>query len=739
MKVVKRDGSSAYLDTSKIHKMIAAACNNINNVKIETVEKFTHINFYDGITTDEIQNILIRNTADLINPKTPNYQYVAGRLLLFSLRKQVWKGLEPINLLEQIRQNVSRGFYQQDLEALYPEDEWNIINSYINYDRDLEFNYAGIKQICDKYLIKNRVTGEFYETPQVMYVLIAAILFSNYSKDTRLQYVKDYYDLISTHKINLATPILAGVRSTVKQYSSCVLIKVADSLKSIFAANSAMGMYVAKKAGIGLDVGNIRARGASIRSGEAEHTGAVGFIKVFESTLSSCSQGGVRKGSATLFYPIWHKDVESFLVLKNNRGLENDRARKLDYGVSISKLFYERFLQEEDISLFDPNDVRGLYECFGMSEFDKLYLKYEQDLSIPRKVISSVELFVSLFDERADTGRIYILNIDSFNQHSSFDTHLSQSNLCMEIGLPTKPFESLEDTNGEIATCILSAINLGKINHYTELESICNLAVRALDNIIDLQEYPFVMAELSAKQRRNIGIGWTNFAYYLAKNYYKWDTNEARQAIHQMTESLQYYCLKASNIIAKERGACTKFNETKYSKGVLPIDTYNRNIDEFASFELVHNWDKLRQDIVVYGLRNSTLTAQMPCESSSLASNSTNGIEPPREAYQVKTSKSGSINSLVPDFNKYEYQYLWEFTSNEPYLKMVAIITKFIDQSVSANTSYNPMLWDGKVPINEVVKDILLAYKWGIKALYYHQTNDMNVDNAMIDCKVCSV
>jgi len=448
---------------------------------------------------------------------------------------------------------------------------------------------------------------------------------------------------------------------------------------------------------------------------------------------------GVRKGSATLYYPIWHKDIESLLVLKNNRGLEHERARKLDYGVTISKLFYERFLNEENISLFDPNDVKGLYDCYGLPEFDDLYLKYEQDLSINRSTISAVDLFLLLFDERADTGRIYIGNIDHINSHSSFDVHLSQSNLCVEVTEPTKAFESLDDVNGEIATCILSAINMGKINSLEELESICDMTVRALDNIIDLQEYPFIMAELSARQRRNIGIGWTNLAYALAKKGYKWKSLEAKQYIHEMTEALQYYCLKSSNLLAKEKGACDKFNETKYSKGLLPIDTYNKNIDEFSNFKLLCDWDKLRQDIAVYGLRNSTLTCMMPCESSSLTSNSTNGIEPPREAYQVKASKSGSINSLVPDFDKYDYEYLWSFTSNEPYLQMVAIITKFIDQSVSANTSYNPLLWEGKVPINEVIKDILNAYKWGIKTLYYHQTYDMNVDNTTTDCKVCSV
>jgi ribonucleoside-diphosphate reductase alpha chain len=893
MKVIKRDGSEAYLDTSKMHKMLEASCKGINNVKVETIEKFTHINFYDGITTDAIQNILIRNTADLINVRTPNYQYVAGRLLLFSIRKQVWNSTQPISLLEQIRANVDRGFYQSDLESLYSKDEWLKIEDFINYERDLDFNYSALKQICDKYLIKNRVTGEYYETPQVMYILIAAIIFSAYPKETRLKYVEDYYNAISTHKINISTPILAGVRSTVKQYSSCVLIKVADTLNSIFASNSVMGTYVAQRAGIGLDVGSIRASGAAVRNGEAKHTGAVGFIKMYEATLGSCSQGGLRKGSATLFYPFWHKDVESFLVLKNNRGTEENRARRLDFGVTISKLFYQRFIEDKTISLFDPNDVRELEQAFGMPEFDELYLKYEQDTTVDKTAVKAVDLFMSLVDERAETGRVYIANIDSINEHSSFDIQLSQSNLCMEITLPTKSFETINSDTGEVATCILSAINAGSINNTSELEHITDLAVRALDNIIDLQKYPFTMAEKSATQRRNIGIGWTNWAYFFAKNGYKWNSNDARKATHEMTEALQFFCLKASNTLAKEKGACKLFNETKYSKGILPIDTYNKNVDEFASFTLKQNWEELRLSIVKHGLRNSTLTAQMPCEScikwdhqiltsdgyknfhqileednfnwqelelgntsqwidlnnpitvetlhgqkqtnkvyfngnkktitltlengkeinctdthrflvkdkddnniwkrvydleegddiveyqttnnymkitkitksedlyatydievpevhhyvleglishnSSVSSNTTNGIEIPRATFQTKSSKSGNITVLLPEFDKYEYEYLWESISNEPYLKVVAIITKFIDQSVSANTSYNPFLWDGKVPANMVVQDILNAYSWGIKTLYYHQTNDMNVDNTVVDCKVCSV
>jgi ribonucleoside-diphosphate reductase alpha chain len=692
--------------------------------------------FYDGITTETIQDILIKSAVDLITVRTPEYQYGAARLLLTSLRKKVFSSWEPKPLLDTLRANVRDGYYQSDLEGLYTTSEWELLDSYIDHSRDLIFTHAALQKVIETYLVKNRVTGEIRETPQIAYMLIAAVIFSNYPKSHRIQYVLDYYNAISQHHISLATPILAGVRTPTKQYSSCILLKAGDSRKSLFAANTVLGYSITEKAGIGLGIGDIRAKGSSVRGGEYQHTGAIGFMKMYEATFSACSQGGLRKGSGTFFYPFWHSDVESFIPLKNNKGTEETRVRRVDFAVCLSKLFYERVLKKQNITLFNPNEVPELKENFGLSTFDALYLEAEKNPNLAKKSVSAFDLFTNILTERSDTGRIYIFNVDHANTHGSFLDLISQSNLCMEVTLPVKEFETIDDPNGEVATCILSAINTIKVyNNPVLYKHLCNLAVRALDEIIDLQQYPFIMTEKSAKNRRSIGIGYINMAYTLAKQNLELDSDSARKFIHELTENLQYFCLEASVALAKEKGACNYFNRTKYSQGILPIDTYKRDIDSFANFPLLNDWEDLRKNILTYGLRNSTLTCIMPSESSSVVANATNGIELPRNPVQVKSNGTSRIKILVPEFNKLNYEYLWGQESNTPYLKMVAIIQKHTDQSISANTSYNPLMYDeGKVPLQEVMEDVLNCYKWGVKALYYHNTYDGNVDAAESGC-----
>ena len=732
--VTKRDGTTENLNVEKIHSMLSVCCAGVENVSISQIEMNARLQFTDGITTDAIQDLLIRSAVDLITPRTPDYQWAAARLLLTSIRKKVYKQFEPTSLVGLITKNVEEKLYQDDLLTLYSMDEWLEIESFIDHTRDFNFTYAGLKQVYDKYLVRHRVHQTYHETPQVAYILIAAVLFSQYPKETRLDYVRRYYDAISLHKISLATPILAGVRTPTKQYSSCVLIRVDDSLDSIFASNTVLGKYVAQRAGIGLDFSAIRALGSTVRNGEVKHTGAVGFVKMFESTIGSCSQGGLRKGSATLFYPFWHSDVDQYLVLKNNKGNDENRARKLDYGIALSRLFYDRALKKQDISLFNPNDVQDLLAAFGLPEFEDLYLKYEQS-SVPRTTINAYDLLLQIVTERSETGRLYIFNIDHANYHSSFIRKIWQSNLCLEITLPTETFQSLDDPNGEIATCILSAFNLGYPNIEKEMPELADLIVRSLDSIVDLQEYPFTMAGKSSLLRRNIGVGYINFAYWLAKNGLKWDSNHTREKVHQIAESTQYWLLIASNNLARERGACDLFAETKYAHGLLPIDTYKKDVDSFASFDLQHDWEELRHRIAVDGLRNSTLTAIMPSESSAICANATNGIEPPRQALTNKGSKSSVIKILTPEYNTLEYQYLWSIPNNEGYLKVVAIMQKFFDQAISTNLNYNPLFYDNQqIPLEIVLRDILNAYKWGIKTLYYHNTYDMNSDQTESGC-----
>jgi len=730
--VVKRSGNVENLDLNKLHIMVDEACKGLAGVSASQVEMQSGIQFYDGITTAEIQEILIRSAADLISLESPNYQYVAARLLLFSLRKGLYsKMYEYPNLIDHINSCISIGVYDSDVQNKYTVDELEKVNTFIDHDRDFLFTYAGLRQVLDKYLVQDRSTGEIYETPQFMYIMIALTIFAEYPKETRLTYVKKYYDAISKHKINIPTPIMAGVRTPLRQFASCVLVDVDDTLDSIFSSDMAIGQYVAQRAGIGINAGRIRGINSKIRGGEVQHTGVVPFLKKFEATVRCCTQNGIRGGSATVHFPIWHQEIEDILVLKNNKGTEDNRVRKLDYSIQISKIFYERFIRNEQVTLFSPHDVPGLHEAFGTPEFDDLYVKYESDESVPKKQIGAQELILDLLKERAETGRIYIMNIDHCNSHSSFIDKVEMSNLCQEITLPTKPIQHIDDENGEIALCILSAINVGKLKHLDDLEELCDLVVRGLEELIDYQKYPVKAAEIATKARRSLGVGYIGVAHYLAKHGEHYSDPLAWKLIHDLTEAFQYYLLKASNNLAIEKGACTGFSGTKYSKGILPIDTYKKDVDDIVANDLKYDWETLRGLILEHGLRHSTLSAQMPSESSSVVSNATNGIEPPRDYISIKKSKKGPLKQVVPQYAtlKNNYTLLWNMPSNEGYIRIVAVMQKFFDQAISGNWSYNPEHYpDNEVPVSIMAQDLLTTYKYGWKTSYYQNTNDLKTD-----------
>ena len=738
IKVVKSDGNKVVIDLEKIHKMVEKSCRGITGVSESLVEMNSGLQFFDGITTKEIQKILVKSASDLISLESPNYQFVASRLLLFAVQKQVfntkWKDAEIYpDLKELIERNIEKGVYDRDILSYYDDAELKKINSYLRHSRDFDFTYAGLQQVVDKYLVQDRSSGDIYETPQFMYMLIAMTLFKEY-KENRLEYIKRYYDAISTYKINIPTPIMAGVRTPLRQFASCVLVDTDDSLQSIFSSDMAIGRYVAQRAGIGINAGRIRGIGSKIRGGEVQHTGVIPFLKKFESTVRCCTQNGVRGGSATVHFPIWHQEIEDIIVLKNNKGTEDNRVRKLDYSIQISKLFYERFLKNEDITLFSPHDVPGLYESFGSDGFDELYQKYENAYSIPKTKISARDLFQDLLKERAETGRIYIMNIDHSNTHSSFKDKVSMSNLCQEITLPTDPIDHI-DGRGEIALCILSAVNVGIVKE-DEFEEICDLAVRGLEELIDFQQYPVKAAERSTIARRSLGIGYIGLAHYLAKNKLKYDQPEAWQLVHDLTERFQYFLLKSSNNIAAEKGACEYYNRTKYSDGLLPIDHYKKEVDELVPNKLKLDWEQLRKDIKEHGLRHSTLTAQMPSESSSVVSNATNGIEPPRDYLSVKKSKKGTLKQIVPQYShlKSAYTLLWDMPSNEGYINVVAVMQKFFDQAISGNWSYNPENYDNnEVPVSVMAKDLLNTYKYGWKTSYYQNTMDGKTEDVITD------
>jgi ribonucleoside-diphosphate reductase alpha chain len=731
-KVIKRNGKTESLDLNKLHVMVEEACKDLAGVSASQVEMKSGIQFYDGITTAEIQEILIRSASDLIDLDHPNYQFVAARLLLFSLRKQIFGRMhQRPTIKEHVLRAVNKGVYDAEILDLYSDEDFDKLETFIDHDRDYLFTYAGLRQVVDKYLVQDRSTGELYETPQLMYILIATTIFSKYPKETRLDYVRKYYDAISKHRINIPTPIMAGVRTPLRQYASCVLIDVDDTLDSIFSSDMAIGKYVAQRAGIGINAGRIRGINSKIRGGEVQHTGVVPFLKKFESTVRCCTQNGIRGGSATVHFPIWHQEIEDILVLKNNKGTEDNRVRKLDYSIQISKLFYERFIRNEEISLFSPHNVPDLYDAFGTDRFDDLYVRYERDESIPRKTIGAQELFLDLLKERAETGRVYIMNIDHCNSHSSFIDKVEMSNLCQEITLPTKPIQHIDDPNGEIALCILSAINVGKLRDLEDLEVLCDLSVRSLDELIDFQGYPVKAAEIATRARRSLGIGYIGLAHYLAKHGENYNDPGSWKLVHDLTEAFQYYLIRATVNLAKEKGACEYSHRTKYGQGILPIDTYKKDVDEIVPNELKYDWEDLRVQVKQYGVRNSTLSAQMPSESSSVVSNATNGIEPPRGYLSIKKSKKGPLKQIVPQYQslKNNYTLLWDMPSNRGYIHIVAVMQKFFDQAISGNWSYNPENYpDNEVPTSIMAQDLLTTYKYGWKTSYYQNTHDMKND-----------
>lgn len=732
MQATKRDGRKEPINLDKIHRVIDWASQGLNNVSVSQVELRSHIQFYDGIRTDAIHETIIKSAADLISEETPDYQYLAARLSIFHLRKIAYGQFEPPHLFDHVTKLTELGKYDQHLLRDYSREEFDVLNGYIDHWRDLNFSYAAVKQLEGKYLVQNRVTKKIYESPQFLYILVAMCLFANYKGQTRLNLIKRFYDAVSTFKISLPTPIMSGVRTPTRQFSSCVLIECDDSLDSINATTSAIVKYVSQRAGIGVNAGRIRALGSEIRGGEAQHTGCLPFYKLFQSAVKSCSQGGVRGGAATLFYPLWHLEVESLLVLKNNRGVEENRVRHLDYGVQINRLMYQRLIKSQNITLFSPHDVPGLYDAFFADQdaFERLYTQYEADDSIRKRTMPAVDLFSLMMQERAGTGRIYIQNVDHCNTHSPFDPAVApvrQSNLCMEIALPTKPLNDINDTEGEIALCTLSAFNLGALESLDELEGLAELVVRALDALLEYQDYPVKAALNATNKRRSLGVGVINYAYYLAKNGTNYTSDTALGLTHRTFEAIQYYLLKASVQLSREFGPCGAFNETTYAKGILPIDTYKKDLDAVCSEPLLLDWESLRTEIQKDGLRNSTLTALMPSETSSQIANATNGIEPPRGLVTVKQSKDGILRQVVPEIDRLrdQYQLLWKMPNNEGYLKLVGVMQKFVDQSISANTNYDPTRFEGgRVPMKQLLKDLLQVYKLGIKTLYYHNTRD---------------
>ncbi len=732
IKVVKRGTrGTEKLDIEKIHEMVEYATEDINGVSSSSIEMNSGLQFYDGISTDDIQKILIKSASDLISLENPNYQYAAARLLLYSLRKQVIGKLwDHPHIWDHVNKCVDAGLYDKEILEKYSKKDFDRMENWVTHERDYDFTYAGLRQVIDKYLVQDRSTGLVFETPQFMYMMIAATIFANYSNGKRMTYVKKYYDAISKFKINIPTPVMAGVRTPLRQYASCVLVDVNDTLPSIFSSDMAIGRYVAQRAGIGINAGRIRGINARIRGGEVQHTGVIPFLKKFEATVKCCTQNGVRGGSATVHFPIWHQEIEDIIVLKNNKGSEDNRVRKLDYSIQLSKLFYERFINEEEITLFSPHEVPELYEAWGTEEFDELYLRAERKTSVKKKKISAQDLFFDILKERAETGRIYIMNIDHCNTHSSFKDRVTMSNLCQEITLPTDPIEHI-DGSGEIALCILSAINVGKLNYLEDLEELCDLAVRGLEEIIDHQHYPVKAAEISTKARRSLGIGYIGLAHYLAKQKVSYGDKQAWKEVDQLTESFQYYLLKASNEVAKEKGACEYFHRTKYSYGILPIDTYKKEVDEIVNRKLTCKWEDLRKNIKEHGLRHSTLSAQMPSESSSVVSNATNGIEPPRDYLSIKKSKQGPLKQVVPQYNtlKNFYTLLWDMPSNEGYINVVSVMQKYFDQAISGNWSYNPEHYeDGQVSVSAMAQDLLTTYKLGWKTSYYQNTYDSKKD-----------
>jgi ribonucleoside-diphosphate reductase alpha chain len=734
IQVTKRDGRKEPLDIEKLHKVVFHACENITGVSPSEVEIKSQISFANGMTTKEIQETLIKAAADLISEETPNYQFVGGRLINYALRKEVYGNYTPCTVKELVERNIDLGFYDPDLISYYNDEEWQRINSFVKHERDENLTYVAMEQLRGKYLCQNRVNGEIFETPQMCYVLIAATLFQSYPTETRLHWIKEYYDAISLHDISLPTPVMAGVRTPQRQFSSCVLIESDDSLDSINATASSIVKYVSQKAGIGIGGGKIRAIGSPVRKGDAYHTGIIPFYKLFQSAVKSCSQGGVRGGAATVYYPAWHLEVEEMLVLKNNKGTEDNRVRHMDYGVQFNKLMYERLIAGADITLFSPSDVPGLYEAFyaDQDKFKELYETAERNTKLRKKTIPAIQLFSTFMEERKNTGRIYLQNVDNANEHGSFLPEVApirQSNLCAEIDLPTKPLKDLNDPEGEISLCTLSAINWGNIKSVSDFERVCRLAVRGLDALLSYQDYPILAAQLSTEKRRPLGVGIINFAYWMAKNGLDYQNIDAEglELIDEWAEAWSYYLIKASADLAAEQGAPSGNMETKYGHGITPNQTYSKALDEIVPHKERMPWDKLREQLKETGIRNSTLMALMPSETSAQIANATNGIEPPRSLISIKQSKHGVLKQVVPEYKrlKNKYDLLWEHRSPEGYIKIVSVLQKYIDQGVSVNTSYNPTYFDDeKIPLSTMLQHLLLFYKLGGKQLYYFNTYD---------------
>ena len=734
IQVNKRNGTKETLDIEKLHKVVFHACEDITGVSPSEVEIKSQIQFYNGMTSKEIQETLIKAAADLISEETPNYQYVGGRLINYSLRKEVYGRYTPCPVKELVDRNTANGFYDEELVTKYNDEEWAKIDTFIKHERDGNLTYVAMEQLRGKYLVQNRVSGDIFETPQMCYILIACSLFQDYPVNTRMSWIKEYYDAISLHDISLPTPVMAGVRTPQRQFSSCVLIETDDSLDSINATAASVVKYVSQKAGIGIGGGNIRAIGSPIRKGDAFHTGIIPFYKHFQSAVKSCSQGGVRGGAATIYYPIWHLEVEDMLVLKNNKGTEENRVRHMDYGVQFNKLMYERLISGGDITLFSPSDVPGLFDSFFVDQdkFRELYERAERNTRLRKKVVKASDLFSSFMEERKNTGRIYLQNVDNANDHGSFIAELApirQSNLCAEIDLPTKPLKALDDPEGEISLCTLSAINWGNIKSPADFERVCRLAVRGLDALLSYQNYPILAAQLSTEKRRPLGVGIINFAYWLAKHDLTYQNigSEGLQLVDEWAEAWSYYLIKASADLATEFGAPSGNMETKYGHGITPNQTYKKDLDELIPHVERMDWVTLREQLKDTGIRNSTLMALMPAETSAQIANATNGIEPPRSLISVKQSKHGVLKQVVPEYKrlKNKYDLLWDQKSPEGYLKIMAVLQKYIDQGISINTSYNPIFFeDEKIPMSTMLQHMLMFYKYGGKQLYYFNTND---------------
>jgi ribonucleoside-diphosphate reductase alpha chain len=727
--VKKRDGTMVPFKVENINKVIKWAIDGISGVNLSDIEINTKLNLVEGISTNEIHKVLIETTINLFNEENPNYQWVASRLLNYQLRKDVWGGKNPPRLYDFIHKGVSdKNIYHPEILDAYTKAEIDKLDDKINHDRDYDFTYAGLKQLCDKYLIQNRKSKEIYETPQFAYMLIAMISFINYPKNTRLTYVKKAYDKFSKHKPNLPTPQMAGIRGLLKQYASCCLIDVDDSKESIFSSNTAAGFATTQRYGIGINFGRIRAIGTEIKGGQVIHTGLIPFLKVFEATVKSCQQNGIRGGGATVNVPFWHYEIEDVLVLKNNGGTEDNRVRKMDYVIQFSKLFYERFMKDEKITLFSPHEVPALTDAFGLPHFDELYVKYESDPSIRYKRTVKASSLMSLFiKERTETGRQYVMNIDHCNEHSPWKERVVMTNLCVEVTHPTKPIQHIDDPEGEIGICVLSAINLLEIKDENDLQDTCDIIVRMLDELIDYQEYFTKAAENFTKKRRSLGVGITNLAALLAKNNLKYTDKDAPNFVDSWMEKIQYYLISSSVDLAIEKGKCEKFHLTKYADGILPIDTYKKKIDSVVTRKPSMDWEGLRTRIKEHGMRHSTLTALMPCESSSVVQCSTNGIEPPRSLLTYKGSKANSVPVLVPNYllckNKYTLQF--DMPDNIGYINIVAALQKWVDMSISANLYYNYDNYPDKaLPDELLIKELLYAYSMGVKTLYYSNTYD---------------